>query len=69
MHFDYFIFGHRHIPLDIQIAEKTRTINLGDWINNFTYAEFDGKELSLKQYRGDGTNIIVERIEEIRNKY
>jgi UDP-2,3-diacylglucosamine hydrolase len=61
-HFDYFIFGHRHIALDIQIAKNTRVINLGDWINNFTYAEFDGKELSLLQYQGEGRNIIVERI-------
>jgi len=62
-HFDFFIFGHRHIPLDIQIAEKTRSINLGDWIYNFTYAEFDGEQLALKQYQGDGKNIIIERMD------
>lgn len=49
-HYDYFIFGHRHMPLDKQLSEKSRYINLGEWINHFTYAEFDGTELSLKKF-------------------
>lgn len=51
-HFDYFIFGHRHLPLDLKVAEKSRYINLGDWISHFTYAEFDGGLLSLKKFEG-----------------
>ncbi len=46
-HFDYFIFGHRHIPFDVHIAPDCRVVNLGDWINNFTYAVWDGKDLQL----------------------
>jgi UDP-2,3-diacylglucosamine hydrolase len=61
-HFDFFIFGHRHIPLDIQIAENSRVINLGDWIYSYTYGEFDGREFILKQYKGKGENIIKKRI-------
>ncbi len=49
-HFDYFIFGHRHLPIDVKLNEKSRYVNLGDWINYFTYAVFDGKELLLKEY-------------------
>jgi UDP-2,3-diacylglucosamine hydrolase len=49
-HYDYFVFGHRHLPLDIQLNEKSRYINTGDWINHFTYAVFDGKELLLKKF-------------------
>lgn len=49
-HFDYFIFGHRHIPLDFRLDEKTRLIYLGDWIINFTYAVYDGQNLELKKY-------------------
>ncbi len=49
-HFDYFIFGHRHIPLDIKLNENSRFINLGDWIINNSYAVFDGNELELKYY-------------------
>ena len=45
-HFDYFIFGHRHTPFDIKL-QKSRILNLGDWISHFTYAVWDGKELEL----------------------
>lgn len=49
-HYDYFIFGHRHLPLDMKVGENSRYINLGEWINYNTYAAFDGKELSLKTF-------------------
>jgi UDP-2,3-diacylglucosamine hydrolase len=48
-HFDYFIFGHRHLPVDIQLTPKSHYINLGDWIKYFTYAEFDGQNTVLKK--------------------
>jgi len=51
-HFDYFIFGHRHYPLDYKLNNNSRYINLGDWIRNFTYAEFNGNELHLKKWEG-----------------
>ncbi len=48
---DYFIFGHRHLPLDILLNNNTsRYINLGDWFKHYTYAVFDGIELKLKSY-------------------
>ncbi len=50
-HFDFFIFGHRHLPLDIKLSEKSRYINLGEWINHNTYAVFDGEKLELKEYK------------------
>ncbi|HIA05700.1 MAG TPA: UDP-2,3-diacylglucosamine diphosphatase [Flavobacteriales bacterium] len=49
-HFDYFIFGHRHVPNDIALSDSSRYINLGDWIINNTYAVFDGETLQLKKY-------------------
>lgn len=48
-HFDYFIFGHRHLPMEIKIGNSLY-LNTGDWITHFTYAEFDGERLSLKKY-------------------
>jgi UDP-2,3-diacylglucosamine hydrolase len=49
-HFDFFIFGHRHIPIDYDFPNGSKYINLGDWINHFTYAELDGENLNLKKY-------------------
>lgn len=49
-YFDYLIFGHRHLPLDITINNKSRYINLGDWIQYFTYGVFDGKDFELKKF-------------------
>lgn len=47
--FDYVMMGHRHNPLFHQVGEKIY-INLGDWINHFSYAVFDGETLELKKY-------------------
>jgi UDP-2,3-diacylglucosamine hydrolase len=48
---DCFVFGHRHLPLDVLLENKlSRYINLGDWINYCTYLEFDGVHLQLKAY-------------------
>jgi UDP-2,3-diacylglucosamine hydrolase len=47
---DYFVFGHRHIPIVHQLDENTTFINLGDWLDNFTYGEFDGENFRLKCY-------------------
>lgn len=46
-HYDYFVFGHRHLPMEIEVSNASTYINLGDWITHFTYAVFDGKELVL----------------------
>jgi len=48
-HFDYFVFGHRHLPLDIQISENSKYINTGDWITHFTFAIFEGQQLTVKK--------------------
>lgn len=47
---DYFIFGHRHLPLDIDLGNDARYINLGEWVNYNTYAVFDGETLKLKEF-------------------
>ena len=50
-YFDYFIFGHRHLPIDFMLNDKSRYINLGDWIRYNSYAVFDGKQLELKYFQ------------------
>lgn len=47
--YDYFIFGHRHLPIDMKIG-NARYINLGDWIKFYTYAEFDGTTMTFKTF-------------------
>lgn len=47
MHYDYFVFGHRHLPLDIQLNATSRYVNLGEWMNYQSYAVFDGEVLTL----------------------
>ena len=49
-HYDFFIFGHRHLVLDIEIKEKkSRYINLGEWFTgNPHFASFDGENLTLE---------------------
>ncbi|HEY0978713.1 MAG TPA: UDP-2,3-diacylglucosamine diphosphatase [Flavobacteriales bacterium] len=53
-HFDVMIFGHRHLPIDMEVKPGSRYINLGDWITYFTYAVFDGHTTKLFKREGDG---------------
>ncbi len=49
---NYFVFGHRHIPMDIQLSDTCRYINTGDWITNFSYATLSssGMELTVRPF-------------------
>lgn len=47
---DFFIFGHRHLPLDLPLPRESRYINLGEWLNYNTFAVFDGNQLLLKSW-------------------
>ena len=49
-HYDYFVFGHRHLPLDIKLNGTSRYLNLGDWIKYNSYAVFDGNDMNLTYY-------------------
>ncbi len=47
---NYFLFGHRHIELDLMLTHQTRLLILGDWISQYTYAVFDGQTLRMENY-------------------
>ncbi|HTE00530.1 MAG TPA: UDP-2,3-diacylglucosamine diphosphatase [Mucilaginibacter sp.] len=49
-YYDYLVFGHRHKPLDINMGGNSRYINLGEWVSNYSYAEFDGEQITLKYF-------------------
>jgi UDP-2,3-diacylglucosamine hydrolase len=59
--FDYMIFGHRHLPIDFSFPNGTRYINLGDWINYFSYASFDGEQLILQSYDPALDHLIIRK--------
>lgn len=50
-HHDFYIFGHRHLPLDLKVGENSRYINLGEWVNYTTYAVYDGHKVELKSFK------------------
>lgn len=47
---NYFIFGHRHLPIEHQINDKCFYVNLGDWIEHCTYALLENNKLELKKF-------------------
>ena len=51
-HHDYYVFGHRHIPLDLTVSPTARYINLGEWVHARTYGVFDGETLRLERFEG-----------------
>lgn len=51
-HYDYFVFGHRHVPIDKNIDGKSRYINTGNWITDSTYAVLSEDGMELKSFTG-----------------
>lgn len=49
-HHDFYIFGHRHLPLNLAVAEGSKYINLGEWVHFNTYGVFNGQDVLLKSY-------------------
>jgi UDP-2,3-diacylglucosamine hydrolase len=50
-HYNYLIFGHRHLPMVLSVGENSEYVNLGDWISYFTYGVFDGTTFELKTFK------------------
>lgn len=47
---NYFVYGHRHLPMVLDLSPDSKYVNLGDWISYFTYGVFDGNSFALKTY-------------------
>ena len=47
---NYFVFGHRHIELDLMLSRTSRLLILGDWITLFSYAVFDGEHMFMENF-------------------
>ena len=50
-HHDYYIFGHRHLTLDLEVADNSRYLNPGDWVNNANYIVFNGTRCELLDFK------------------
>ncbi len=49
-HHDYYIFGHRHLPLELEVGKNATYFNLGEWVTQCTYLELDGNTAKLKTF-------------------
>ena len=49
-HYNYLVFGHRHLPMKLSVGENAEYVNLGDWISYFTYGVFDGDNFEIKKF-------------------
>ena len=49
-HYDFFVFGHRHLPMQIKVGERSTYYNLGDWITHYTYGVYDGERFELTSF-------------------
>ncbi|HHM20521.1 MAG TPA: UDP-2,3-diacylglucosamine diphosphatase [Bacteroidetes bacterium] len=58
-YFDYFVFGHRHLPIDYTLKNgKSRYINLGEWLHFNSYAVFDGENMEVKFFENDSATVF-----------
>ncbi len=49
-HYDYMIFGHRHIPMVVKLTDLTEYINLGEWVFSNSYAVMHNGVVSLEYF-------------------
>ncbi|MFT4033333.1 MAG: UDP-2,3-diacylglucosamine diphosphatase [Siphonobacter sp.] len=57
-HHDYYVFGHRHLVLDMPVAENSRYVNLGEWMYVRSYAVYDGQDVRLQIFEND-PNLLI----------
>ncbi|AFK04611.1 metallophosphoesterase [Emticicia oligotrophica DSM 17448] len=50
-HHDFYVFGHRHTVVEMDISSNAKYFNLGDWIWHYSYAVFDGEKMQLHNYQ------------------
>ena len=59
---DYFIFGHRHLPIDWLLKNgRSRYINLGEWLHHCSYAVFDGETLDIRFFENEKGEVFTNK--------
>ncbi len=66
-HFDYFVFGHRHIPLIQKLTNESTIANIGEWLHNFTFLELSEGQFSLKTYKHERIEPFEQNLDEFQN--
>ena len=49
-HHDLYVYGHRHLALELPVNDQSTYFNIGEWIQGFTYGVYDGQEFKLKTF-------------------
>jgi len=49
-HHDYYIFGHRHLPIKRELNSKSTYINIGEWVTDPHYGVLDKNGVELRKY-------------------
>lgn len=49
---DLYVFGHRHLPINVPVGEDSRYINLGEWVNHCTYLVMNARQEELVVFQG-----------------
>jgi UDP-2,3-diacylglucosamine hydrolase len=52
-HIDFFVFGHRHLEMMIDLTPNSKYINLGEWLSHSHYAVFDGQTMRLNVFEAN----------------
>lgn len=49
-HHDFYLFGHRHIPMKLEVGDQAHYINIGEWLWSCTYGVCDGNTVELLKF-------------------
>ena len=47
---DFYVFGHMHSPIEIDVDKNSKYFNTGDWITNFSYLIFHEGKMEIKKW-------------------
>ncbi len=63
-HYDYLIFGHRHIPLIQELTSDSKIANIGEWVHKFTFLELSDGNIFLKTYKNSIIESYIQNLDE-----
>lgn len=49
-HHDFYVYGHRHLALEMPVNDSSIYYNVGEWIQGFTYGVYDGENFKLEAF-------------------